>query len=141
MEIKLFTNQNAKKYIGKIVENKTQLEPLFYMNVHRWLNETRDVKCYVLCDKDIIRNIILLSKLDFDPFKIHKTPFCLDYIYTFTEHRRNNLACRMLLYLKKKEQITAFCSNDESEKLFKKAEYNFNGFDQIMEKLPVFRYP
>ena len=57
------------------------------------------------------------------------------------EYRRNNFAYKMLLYIKKKEEITAFCSNDESEFLLKKAEYIFSGYDPMMNVLPVFRYP
>ena len=143
MEIKLFTNQNAKKYIKKIIKNNTLLENDF---VNRWLDEPRDVKCYILSKKDnIIINIILLSKCDYDPYKQHKIPhkipYTLDYIYTFLEYRRNNFAYKMLLYIKNKEEITAFCSNDESEHLFKKAEYIFSGYDKMMNVLPVFRYP
>ena len=140
MEIELFTNQNAKKYINKIIKNHTLLESEFYMHVNRWLDEPRDVKCYILSNKNNIINIILLSKCDYDPQKQHKTPSILDYIYTFLECRRNNFAYEMLLYIKKKEEITAFCSNDESEFLFKKAEYIFSGYDPN-DVLPVFRYP
>ena len=141
MEIILFTNQNAKKYIKKIIKNNTLLESEFYNNVNRWLDELRDVKCYILSNQNDIRNIILLSKCDYDPQKQHKIPYILDYIYTFLEFRRNNFAYKMLLYLKEKEEITAFCSNDESENLFKKAEYIFSGYDKMMNILPVFRYP
>jgi hypothetical protein len=140
MEVKLFINDNAKKYVKKIVKNKTELEKNFYNNINNWLKETRDVKCYVLCDKDNIVNIILLSKCDYDTQKKHSIPFILDYIYTFLEYRRNNFAYKMLLYIKTKEQITAFCSNDESESLFKKADYLFSGYDQ-MNINPVFRFP
>lgn len=144
MEVKLFINQPAKNYIKKIVKNKTDTEPNFdYEIVTRWLNETRDVKCYVLCDKDTdnVKNIILLSKCDYDPLKIHLAPHILDYIYTFLEYRRNNFAYKMLLYIKKKEQITSFCSNDEAERLFKKAGYVFSGYDPMTNLLPLFRFP
>jgi hypothetical protein len=141
MEVKLFTNQNAKKYMNKILKNKTHLEPDFYDHVNRWLDEPRNVKCYVLCDKDNVKNIILLSKCDYDPQQKHNIPFILDYIYTFLEYRRNNFAYKMLLYIKTKEQITAFCSNDESEQLFKRADYVFSGYDPIINVLPVFRFP
>jgi len=141
MEVKLYTNQKAKKYIKKIVNNISQLEPEFYYNANRWLDETRDVKCYVLCEKNSICSILLLSKCDYDPQKKHDLPFILDYIYTFLEYRRNNYAYKMLLYIKTKEQITAFCSNNESEKLFKKAEYIFTGYDPITNRLPIFRFP
>ena len=147
MEISLFTNQCAKKYINKIIKNKTLLEDDFYMHVNRWLDEPRDVKCYSLSNKNNVTNIILLSKCDYDPQKgnhlaqQHKIPYILDYIYTFLEYRRNNFAYEMLLHIKKNEEITTFCSNIESENLFKKAEYIFNGYDKMLNILPVFRYP
>ena len=141
MEIKRFTNQNAKKYINRIIKNNTLLEAEFYDNVNRWLDEPRDVKCYILSNKNNINNIILLSKCDYDPQNQHNMPYILDYIYTFLECRRNNFAYKMLLYIKQKEEITTFCSNNESENLFKKAEYIFSGYDPIMHTLPVFRYP
>lgn len=141
MEIKLFTNQHAKKYINKIIKNNTLLESEFYNNVNRWLHEPRYVKCYILLNKNNIINIILLSKCDYDPQKQYKIPYILDYIYTFLEFRQNNFAYKMLLYFLKKEEITTFCSNDESENLFKKAEYIFSGYDQMMNILPVFRFP
>jgi hypothetical protein len=138
MEIKLYKNQHAKKFMKKIITSNTQLEADFYENVNRWLNEQRNVKCYVLTDKYNIKNIILLSKCDYDPQKTHSLPFILDYIYTFMENRRNNFAHKMLLYIKTKEQITAFCSNNESAKVFEKAGYIFSGYDLM---IPIFRYP
>jgi hypothetical protein len=141
MEIKLFTNENAKKYITKVVKNRVNIEQQFYHNASHWLKEPNDVKCYALCEKEKIINIILLSKCDHDPEGKHTTPYILDFIYTFPEYRRNNFAYRMLIYIKPKEQITTFCSNDESEKLFKKAEYIYSGLDPLKNKLPVFRFP
>ena len=108
MEIKLFINQNAKKYINRIIKNNTRLESEFYDNVNRWLDEPRDVKCYILSNKNNVINIILLSKCDYDPQKQHKIPYILDYIYTFTEYRRNNFAYKMLLYIKKKRKSLHF---------------------------------
>jgi hypothetical protein len=146
MEIRLFSNQNAKKYMEKILKNHNDLEPEFYNHVKRWLEEPRDVKCYSLNDsdhKENVGNIILLSKCDYDPQKYHTNPFLLDYIYTFVKYRRNNLAYKMLSYIKTKtkEQVTAFCSNEESEHLFKKAEYVFSGYDPIMNIVPMYRFP
>jgi hypothetical protein len=141
MEIKLFTNENAKKYITKVVKNHVQIEQQFYHNASHWLKESNNVKCYALCKKDEVINIILLSQCDHDPEEKHLIPYILDFIYTFSKHRRNNFAYRMLLYIKSKEQITTFCSNDESEKLFRKAEYIYSGLDPLKNKLPIFRFP
>lgn len=143
MEIKLFTNQNAKNYMIKVIKikMKTELEPEFFINAKNWLDEINEVKCYALCNCDKIVTLILLSKCNFDPYEQHEVPFTLNYIYTFPEFRRKNFACKMLLYVKKKEQMTAYCSNEESENLFKKAEFVFSGNDLMMNVLPVYRFP
>ena len=140
MEVKLFTNHKAKRYIKKLFKNKL-LHEEEYNIINRWDDETRDVKCYSLCEKDKIKNIVLLSKCDYDPEKKHSNPFILDYIYTFPEYRRNNLAYGMLLYIKKKEQVSAFCDSKESEKLFKKAEYIVTNCDSMMFGGSLFRFP
>ena len=99
VEIKLFTNKNAKKHIQKIIENSTHLEDEFYNDyVKRWLNESRDVKCYTVFEKGNISNIILLSKMDYDPQRKHKTPYMLDFIYTFIAYRRNNFAYKISIF-------------------------------------------
>ena len=66
MEVKIFTNQNAKKYIKKLVKTRSHLESSFYNSTCCWLNESRDVKCYILCENENIKNMILLSKCDYD---------------------------------------------------------------------------
>jgi len=140
-EVKLFINENAKKFVRKLVKRSENIESDFLNNINRWLNENNDVKCYALYGNDNIKVIILLSKCDYDPQKKHLNPFILDYIYTFLEYRRQKLAYRMLLHIKSKEQITAFCSTDESEHLFRKADYKFSGYDKRFNILPVFRFP
>ena len=70
---------------------------------------------------------VLLSEMDYDPLKEYMKPFTLNFIYTFPEYRRNNLAYYLLNYIKTKEQLTAFTSNDTSDQLFKKSNYkSFN---------------
>lgn len=137
MNVKLFINDKAKRYIRKNTLNNKN----YHGNadfIERWLNEGRMVKCYVVCNEDDIKTICLLSKCDFDPYKKHDNPYILDFIYTFDEHRRQNIAYNLLLHIKTRDQITSFCSNDESENLFKKAEYIHYG---EMNTLPIFRFP
>lgn len=162
MEVEIFLDEDAKMYVSKIMslrsyyeivgnlENFTDkskwiedIETAFY-NVDGWLREPRNVKCYALCDKETnnVKCIILLSKCDDDPYNPHTTPYILDFIYTFRQYRRQKNALKMLLYIKSKEQITAFCSNIESENLFKKAKYIKTGmYEPIVKLLPVYRYP
>ena len=140
--IKLYINQIAKNIIKHIIKDKKQSDIDFdNIHVNRWLNEPRLVKCYVLYEYEIIKSVVLLSKCDYDPYKEYTKPFLLDYIYTFPEYRRNNVAYTMLLYIKDKEQTTSFCSNTESENLFKKANYKFVKNDNISNSLSIFRFP
>jgi len=141
MEVKIFINQNAKKQIKQLIKNKSGLEEELHGFINTWLDHQTHVKCYLLYDKSNITNICLLHKCDSDPLKQHSNPHVLDYIYTFAEYRRNNFAYNMLLYVKSRDHITAFCSNDESERLFKKAGYICVGNDLLVNTLPVFRFP
>ena len=76
--------------------------------------------------------------MDFDQENIHSKPFMLDYIYTFSEYRRQKFAYKMLSYLKKKEQMSACCSNAESGKLFETSEFSFAGY---YGPTKIYRYP
>lgn len=141
MEIKLYTNNNAKNIITKTIETLNLESDVDSDIIYRWLSETRTVKCYMLVDKINTVSIVLLSKCDFDPDRKHRDPYILDYIYTFDKYRRNNYAYKILLYLKNKEQTTSFCDSLESENLFRKANYIYNGYDKITKSIPMFRYP
>ena len=101
MQILLFSDEKAQKYVKRIVKNKPELQSLF---VNRWIEETGSVKCYLLVDEKNVFSIALLSKMDFDQENIHSKPFMLDYIYTFSEYRRQKFAYKMLSYLKKKNK-------------------------------------
>jgi hypothetical protein len=69
--------------------------------------------------------------MDFDPLNKHSSPYTLNYIYTFKDFRRKNYACKMLEYIKSKEEIgCVFCNGIESTNLFKKANY-------VSAKVPV----
>lgn len=135
MQFILFSDEKAKKHVKRIIRNKPELQCLF---VDRWLEETRSVKCYLLVDEKKLFSIALLSKMDFDPENIHSEPFMLEYIYTFPEYRRQHFAYNILSYLKKKEQMSACCTNKESGKLFETAEFSFAGYCGPTE---IYRYP
>ena len=135
MQILLFSDEKAQKHVKRIIKNKPELQCLF---VNRWLEETRSVKCYLSVDEKNVFSIALLTKMDFDPENIHSKPFMLDYIYTFSEYRRQKFAYKMLLYLKKKEQLSACCSNKESGKLFETTGFAFAGY---CGPTKLYRYP
>lgn len=136
MEIKLLINNTAKKTIKTITKEINDNNKQFIM---RWLNEKNNVKCYILYENHIIKVFVLLSKCDFDPLNKHCNPYVLDLIYTFQQYRRNNLAYELLTHIKFTNCITAFCSNDESIKLFEKAKYVLTEYNE--SPIPTFRYP
>ena len=64
--------------------------------------------------------------------------YTLDYIYTLPEYRKKQYAYKLLLHIKKSNNITAFCSNEMSEMLFVKAGYILR---DINNDVSTFRYP
>ena len=121
MEYKRYTGKHAKSLVTKLMAESTTTD--FHLHANQWLNEKNEVKCYVLCEGSTVKTMALLSKCDYDPMHQHSNPYTLNYIYTYPNHRRLGYACKMLIYLKSKEQTTAFCDSDESEALFAKAQY------------------
>ena len=87
-----------------------------------------------------MNSFALLTKLDKDPLKTHSNPYYLNYIYTLEEYRRLGHALSLLIYIKNLENTTAFCTDDIAQKLFKKAQYVFNSYEQ-MYKFPIYRFP
>lgn len=153
MKIELLINNKAKKTIKNMIKKINDNEKQFgssatststfyidiYMHIKRWLDETNNVKCFILYENEIIKTFALLSKCEYDPFGTHDNPYILDFIYTFIPYRRNKLSYKLLLHMKNTNNITAFCSNDESFMLFQKAEYVLTKYDEIPN--PTFRYP
>ena len=103
MEIKTYTNKKAKKIIRKIINTQIeQLKEQSLMFLCDWLSFENDIICYTICEQNIIKHIVLLSKIDFDPFGKHSNPYLINYIYTFPEYRRFGYASKMLSYIKSK---------------------------------------
>ena len=135
IEIKQLINKKAKKLI-RYIFNEIKDESHKY--VLRWLKEQNTVKCYVLYVNNIIKSIALLSKMNYDPRKEHSMPYTLDYIYTLSEYRRKQYAHKLLLHIKKSNNITAFCLNEISGMLFMNAGYMLK---DMGNDIPTFRYP
>ena len=137
MEIKTYTNKKAKKLIRKIINTQIeQLKEQSLMFLCDWLSFENDIICYTICEQNIIKHIVLLSKIDFDPFGKHSNPYLINYIYTFPEYRRFGYASKMLSYIKSKNETTAICNGDKSIDLFKKS--GFKNFDEIKQ---IYRFP
>lgn len=138
MDIKLLINNKAKNIIKSILTPSLKNSSNYEL-ILRWLNENRNVKCYILYEDGIIKSFVLLSKCDFDPFNKHSNPYILDLIYTFEQFRRNNYAFQLLNYLKNNNDITAFCSNYFSVNLFHKVGYILTNYPNC--DIDTFRFP
>jgi len=104
-----------------------------------WLKETYPVFCVVKYNETKTNPICvaLLHKIDFDPLHIFDNPVLLDYIYTMTEHRRNNYAYNLLRKIMKKNKVVGFCCNDESAKLFVKCGFSYHPNKHWMVRFPA----
>lgn len=109
------------------IESKNIIKQIFTdtnMYVSQWLGETNETYCVILYKEDIPVVFALLHKMDFDPVGVHNTPVLLDFIYTFEQHRNKGYATKLVRKLKQNNQMTGFCSNDDSINLFKKCGFN-----------------
>ena len=122
-KITKYDNDKSREIIRDIATDIT--DDIKYIN--QWFMDKR-VKCYILEEDNKIKCFALLSKMDFDPMKEYNNPYTLNYIYTLPPYRRNNLAYNLLYNIKGKEQLTAFTSDEISDKLFTKSKYISNGF-------------
>lgn len=137
MNFKILEDNLAKSFINDN-ESFENIRDLLYFT--EWIDE-KNVKLYLLYEDDIIKSFALLSKMDKDPLKIHLNPYHLNYICTFENERRKGYAYNLSLEMKKEENITIFCMNEETINLFKKAEYNFQSYDPLYKTIPIYRYP
>ena len=70
-------------------------------------------------DDDVV-SFALLHKTDYDPYRKHKNPYVLDYIYTYTNYRNMGHAQSLINAIKQKHEFTALCSSDLSSLVFHK---------------------
>ncbi len=113
--------------------------------VKQWINEDYNVKCYIITQNEIVKSFVLLHNCDYDQIgefsdseKKHTKSKIIDFIYTFSDYRRNNLAYKLLLHVKKYDETTAFCSSENSMELFEKADFKMI---DINMPIPAHRYP
>ena len=55
-------------------------------------------------DDDVV-SFALLHKTDYDPYRKHKNPYVLDYIYTYTNYRNMGHAQSLINKIKTKARI------------------------------------
>lgn len=141
MDIKLLINNKAKNFLRKLIsKNKDEFNNFTIQICNQFINERHSLKLYVMTENENIVNIALLSKNDFDPFKKHINPYNFNYIYTFQNYKRKQYAYKMIEHIKSYDQFTAFCSNEESEKLFEKTKCINYGNDTYNINV-IYRFP
>ncbi|CAG9831341.1 unnamed protein product [Diabrotica balteata] len=128
-KIELFRGPNAVRKIKQL-----NLDDIL---IDQWIQNMK-VTCYILYVSGEPASFVLLSKCDFDPLGHHDAPRVLDYIYTLPKYRRKGYAYKLMEHVKKNNQFTAFCSNDESERLFLKCKCINHG---LMNYNVMFRHP
>ncbi|XP_050516912.1 uncharacterized protein LOC126891694 [Diabrotica virgifera virgifera] len=128
-KIELFRGPSAFRKIKQLNVND--------IHINQWMTNTK-VTCYILYVSGVPASFALLSKRDFDPLGKHDVPRVLDYVYTLPNHRRRGYACKLIHHIKKNNEFTTFCSNDESERLFFKCKCINHG---LMNYNVMFRYP
>jgi hypothetical protein len=129
IEIKQFYGRGAVQTIAELNIQDDMIE--------QWRGD-QGVSCLILYDGNMATSFILLSSMDFDPLGLHIAPKTLNFIYTMTEHRRKGYAYNLVKQAMEKHQFTAFCSNSDSESLFKKC--NCINYGE-MNYCTMYRYP
>ena len=138
MIVKVLENEEALNFFINDSNYKYITDRYLYFD--EWKNQ-KNIKAYLLFENDILKSYALISKLDHDPVKIHKTPFYFNYIHTLKEYRRKGHAYYLVSHIKNNEEITVFCTDDIIQNLFKKAGYNMHSHDSLYNSLPIYRSP
>ena len=118
--MKIYYQQEA---IQKVDEYHGNIDNITKLYINQWKNEK-----IVIAFVDIY-SFALLSKLDFDPLDEYSDIYCLNYIYTEENMRRNGYAANILKKIKKMNIIfTTFVepTNLPSMALFSKECIHYN---------------
>ena len=104
-------------------------------------NETCKTIYFHLDDDYFITAFALIHKTDFDPFKRHRRPHVIDFIYTLQNHRRRGHARMMLQYIKQHYETTAFVISDDGRSLFSTCDFQLAHVTIRRQLTPAYRYP
>ena len=89
-----------------------------------WVKEKKPVMVLKLNANNDVVCFAVLHEVDFEPFRKHKKPFVMDYIYTYEQYRDTGHAQSLINAIKTKYQFTAFCNSELSELVFEKCNLN-----------------
>ena len=95
----------------------------------QWVKEKDKVMVLKLNENDDVVSFAILHETNYDPFKRHKRPFVMDYIFTYEKYRNMGHAQALIKSIKSKYEFTAFCNTNLSAIVFNKC-----GLDIIQNK-------
>ena len=103
-----------------ILSSATTCEDLVVSFLFQWVREKHVVMYLKLNADDDVVSFALLHKTDYDPYRKHKNPYVLDYIYTYKNYRNMGHAQSLINKIKQNHEFTALCSSDLSSLVFQK---------------------
>ena len=101
-----------------ILSSATTSEDLVVSFLFQWVKEKHVVMYLKLNAENDVVSFALLHETDYDPYRTHKNPYVLDYIYTYTNYRNMGHAQSLINKIKQKHEFTALCSSDLSSLVF-----------------------
>ena len=139
--IKHDTDQYAEMVPNLFHELPTEEKDTVLQAWAHWNLEDKRIICFHLDDDFFITAFALIHKTDFDPYKRHKRPHVIDFIYTLPNHRRQGHAELMLYYIKRHYETTAFVITTEGKSLFKKCDFQtvYVTINRLL--MPSYRFP
>ena len=120
-----------------ILASATTSEDLNKSFLFQWVKEKHVVMHLKLNADDDVVSFALLHKTDRDPYRKHKNPYVLDYIYTYTNYRNMGHAQSLINKIKQKHEFKALCSSDLSSLVFHKC--NLKEMREAIQGLRVMR--
>ena len=112
-----------------ILASNTTCQDIQCEYLFQWVKETNKVMVLKLNENDDVVSFAILHETDYDPFKKHKRPFVMDYIYTYEKYRNMGHAQTLIKSIKSKYEFTAFCNTSLSAIVFNKC-----GLDLIQKE-------
>ena len=82
--------------------------------LHQWVKEKDQIMYLKLNANDDVVSFAILHKTDFDPYRKHKKPYVLCYIYTYEQYRNKGHAQSLIQEIKTKQEFTALCNSNLS---------------------------
>ena len=105
-----------------ILASAITYEDLNVSFLHQWIKEKVKVMFLHLDKNNNVVSFAILHRVDYDPYRKHKNPYVLDYIYTYELYRNMGYAQSLIKKIKQDYEFTAFCLSDLSDLVFQKCQ-------------------